>query len=171
MKARTLAALLLASGLSAVATGQTPDTTARKPSAAPVRSLPVPIPRSVFIAAMDAEFKERDADKNGIVTTKEIEAFQRALFARAKQERLDVLFKRLDTDSNGQISRAEFAALQLPAPSVNATPLFSQVDVNHDGKVTLVEYRTGKLRNFDSMDADKDGIVSVAEMKAGGLIK
>jgi Ca2+-binding EF-hand superfamily protein len=168
---RTLAALLLATGLSAMAAGQTPYATASKPAAAPVQGRPVPIPRSVFIATMDAEFKERDADKNGTVTKKEIEGFQRALFARANQERLNVLFQRLDTDKNGQISPAEFAALQLPAPSVNATPLFSQVDLNRDGQVTLVEYRTGKLRNFDSMDSDKDGTVSIAEMKAGGLIK
>ena len=35
----------------------------------------------------------------------------------------------------------------------------------------MVEYRTGKLASFDRMDADKDGIVSVAEMKAAGVIK
>ena len=139
--------------------------------AAQAKTEPAPVPRSAFIQAMDAEFKERDADKNGVVTKAEIEAFQRALFARANQERHAALFQRLDADKSGQLSPGEFAGLNLPTSPVNATPLLSTVDLNRDGKITLVEYRTGKLRNFDSLDADKDGIVSVVEMKAGGLIK
>jgi Ca2+-binding EF-hand superfamily protein len=130
-----------------------------------------PIQRSEFIQAMDAEFKERDADKNGIVTKKEIEAFQRAFFARVNQARLAALFQRLDADKNGQLSPSEFASLNGPAAPVDAGLLLKQVDLNHDGQVTIVEYRSGKLRSFDDMDADKDGIVSVSEMKAGGLIK
>jgi Ca2+-binding EF-hand superfamily protein len=120
---------------------------------------------------MDAEFKIRDADKDGVVTKGEIEAYQRSLFTRANQERLAALFQQLDTDKNGQLSKAEFAGLSLPTVPVDATPLLSTVDLDRNGRVTLVEYRTGKLRNFDRLDADKDGVVSVAEMKAGGLIK
>ena len=44
-------------------------------------------------------------------------------------------------------------------------------DANRDGSVTLVEYRAGKLVNFDRMDTDKDGIVSAAEMRAAGIIR
>ena len=132
---------------------------------------PVPVQRSQFIATMDAEFKVRDADKNGIVTKEEIEAYQRSLFARANQERRAALFQQLDADKNGQLSKTEFGGLNLPTLPVDATPLLSTVDLDRNGRVTLVEYRTGKLRNFDRMDADKDGIVSVAEMKAGGVIK
>ena len=139
--------------------------------AAPAKTGPAPVPRSEFIETMDAEFKARDADKNGVVTKAEIEAYQRALFMRANQERLAALFQRLDGDKNGQLSRAEFSGLNLPTLPVNAAPLLSTVDLDRNGRVTLVEYRTGKLRNFDRMDADKDGIVSVIEMKAGGLIK
>jgi hypothetical protein len=171
VKPRTLATLLLATGLSAMAAGQTRSATTTKPAAAVAQGGPVPIPRSLFIATMDSEFKERDADKNGVVTKKEVESFQRTLFTRANQERLTALFRRLDADKSGQLSQAEFASLNLPTPPVNAGVLLSQVDLNRDGQVTLVEYRTGKLRNFDSMDVDKDGIVSVAEMKTGGLIK
>jgi Ca2+-binding EF-hand superfamily protein len=139
-----------------------------KPPAAQAQG---PIPRSEFIQAMDAEFKERDADKNGIVTKKEIEAFQRAFFARVNQARLAALFQKLDADKNGQLSPGEFAGLNGPTTPVDAGLLLKQVDLNGDGQVTIVEYRAGKLRSFDDMDADKDGIVSVSEMKAGGLIK
>jgi Ca2+-binding EF-hand superfamily protein len=147
---------------------QTATLRSGKPPAAQTQ---VPIPRSQFIQAMDAEFKERDVDKNGIVTKKEIEAFQRAFFARVNQARLAALFERLDADKNGQLSPGEFAGLNGPATPVDAGLLLKQVDLNRDGQVTIVEYRTGKLRSFDDMDADKDGIVSVSEMKAGGLIK
>ena len=53
----------------------------------------------------------------------------------------------------------------------NAAPVLAQTDTNRDGQITMVEYRAGKLANFDRMDSDKDGIVSVAEMKAAGVIK
>ena len=56
-------------------------------------------------------------------------------------------------------------------PPPNATPVFSQSDLNRDGRITLIEFRTAKLANFDRMDTDKDGIVTVPEMKAAGLVK
>ena len=130
-----------------------------------------PLPRSEFIKAIDSEVRERDANKDGIVTPKEIEAFQRTFFARVNQARLAALFQRLDADKNGQLSPGEFAGLNGPTTPVDASPLLKQVDLNRDRQVTIVEYRTGKLRSFDEMDADKDGIVSVPEMRAGGLIK
>ena len=43
--------------------------------------------------------------------------------------------------------------------------------MNRDGQITLIEFRTSKLANFDRMDSDKDDIVRDAEMKAAGLIK
>jgi Ca2+-binding EF-hand superfamily protein len=53
----------------------------------------------------------------------------------------------------------------------NAAPLLAQVDANRDGQITQVEFRSGKLANFDRMDTDKDGVVTAAEMRAAGLIK
>lgn len=39
------------------------------------------------------------------------------------------------------------------------------------GAVSLIEHRAGKLAYFDQIDSDKDGVVTVAEMKAAGVIK
>ena len=131
----------------------------------------VPVPRAGFIATMDNEFRKMDADKNNIATRAEIERFLGALAVAEQQARRRATFVQLDTDKNGQLSLAEFGQLQVTVPRRDAAPILGQADLNKDQQVTIVEYRTAKLANFDRMDADKDGVVSVAEMKAAGLIK
>lgn len=120
---------------------------------------------------MDAQFGVMDADKNNVLTRKEIEDFQRAALARMAQRQNAATFQSLDKDKNGALSPGEFAALPMNLPRPNAAPVLAQTDSNRDGSITLVEYRASKLVNFDRMDSDKDGIVSPAEMKAAGLIK
>jgi hypothetical protein len=144
---------------------------AAQSAAMPVPPAPVPVPRAQFIATMDGEFRKMDADKNGILTKKEIEDYQRAMSGFAIDNRRRALFAALDADHNGMLTPAEFARLELPAPPIDAAPVLAQNDLNRDGQITLVEYRTGKLANFDRMDADKDGVVSISEMKAAGLIR
>ena len=129
-----------------------------------------PIPRAAFLSVMDGEFGKMDADKNGQVTKLEIEQFQRLQAVAQAQARNRALFAQLDADRNGQISRAEFAKVTA-TEAVNAQPLIAQYDSNRDGKVTQVEYRGVKLSRFDAIDTDKDGIASVAEQRAAGLIK
>lgn len=138
---------------------------------APRPTVAEPVPRAIFITTMDEEFKRMDANKNGVLTRKEIEDFQRAAATLAAQRRNQQLFAELDKDRNGVLTAAEFASLPMNMPPVNAAPVLAQTDGNRDGQVTLVEYRTGKLTNFDRMDADKDGVVSQSEMRAVGLIK
>jgi Ca2+-binding EF-hand superfamily protein len=151
-------AVLLAAGTAMPVHGQAPVTAS-------------PVPRTEFIQVMDTEFKQMDADKNNILTKKEIEDFQRAVSILVAQRRNAAAFQALDKDKNGQLSPAEFANLPMNVPQPNAAPVLAQADTNRDGQITMVEYRTGKLASFDRMDTDKDGIVSVAEMKAAGLIK
>ena len=127
-----------------------------------------PISRAVFLASMDTEFRKMDADKNGSLTRAEIEAFDRAVSVVKAQAKNRQLFARLDADHNGQLSAAEFSRLASSAP-VNAAPMLSRMDLNRDQALTLVEYRTATLSNFDRMDTDKNGIVTPAEMKAGGV--
>ena len=143
------------------------------PAAAAVAqsSARAPVPRSEFIRTMDGEFGKMDADKDNVLTRSEIEQFQRAIAITQSAARNRALFAQLDADRNGQLSGSEFMKLQTDPPSPNAAPVLRQTDLNKDQSVTLVEYRTAKLVNFDSMDADKDGIVTVAEMKAAGLVK
>lgn len=142
-----------------------------RPTSAPNVAAPVPVPRTAFIQTMDAEFANMDADKNKVVTRAEIEQFQRAAGAIRARDRARTLFARLDSDRNGRLSIAEFERLAAAPARPNAAPTLAQADLNRDGRITLVEYRTAKLANFDRMDADKDGVVSVAELKAAGIAK
>lgn len=132
---------------------------------------PEPVPRTLFITTMDGEFKKMDADKNGVLTKREIEDFQRVTSSLAAKRRNVALFAALDVDKNGQISPTEFVNLPMSVAQPNAAPVMAQVDGNRDGQATLIEYRIGNLRNFDQMDSDKDGVVTPAEMKAAGLLK
>jgi hypothetical protein len=117
---------------------------------------------------MDSQFRKMDADKNLTLTRAEIEGFERAISVVKAQAKNRQLFARLDADRNGQLSPAEFSGLASPAP-VNAAPMIARMDLNRDQSLTLVEYRTATLSNFDRMDADKNGIVTPAEMQAGGV--
>lgn len=137
---------------------------------APARAA-VPVPRAAFLATMDAEFARMDADKNGTATRAEVEASLRAGAAAQHQARLSAMFAQLDSDRNGQVSAAEFARFPAPAAAINVAPVLAQSDLNKDQSITLVEYRTAKLANFDRLDTDKDGVASVAEMRAAGIVK
>lgn len=129
------------------------------------------VPRTEFLKVMDQEFGKMDADKNGRLTRAEIEAFQRTAGVAEAAQRNRALFRQLDADRNGQLTAAEFGKLAITPPPPNAAPVLGQNDLNKDQQVTLVEYRTAKLANFDRMDVDKNGIVTVAEMRAAGLVK
>ena len=128
-----------------------------------------PLARSQFIAEMDAEFRKTDADKNGQLTRTEIEQYQKLQAVAQAQARNAAMFAQLDADKNGQLSKSEFAKIATPAPTANAQPMLSRMDGNRDQQISLVEHRTATLANFDRLDADKDGNVSAAEMKAGGV--
>lgn len=130
----------------------------------------IPIPRANFIADMDGEFRKIDANKDGQLVRTEIEAFKRAAAVAAAAQRVRSAFATLDGDKNGQLSLAEFSKLATAAPpAVNAQPFVARMDSGKDGKVNLIEHRTATLANFDRIDSDKDGVVTPAEMKAGGI--
>ena len=129
-----------------------------------------PLPRAQFIAEMDGQFRKIDADKDGQLTRIEIEQFQKASIVAAARARNRALFAALDTDKSGQISPAEFLRVPMNTPNANPAQILN-FDTGRDGKVSLIEHRTATLANFDRLDTDKDGNVSPAEGRAGGVIK
>lgn len=157
-----IALMLLASGPAGRALAQQRTKEQQSPG-------PQPISRTAFIAQMDAQFGKMDADKNGQLTRAEIEQVQKLAAVAEAEARNRALFAELDKDGNKQLSAAEFAKLVTDPPPANAAPMLSREDGNRDGQVSLVEHRTATLANFDRIDTDKNGIVSVAEMRAGGV--
>lgn len=145
----------------------------KQPSIAQSKNQPPPLEkqqvapdlmRSEFITLMDLDFKKRDLDGNGKATRIEVEEFIRRDSTAKAQEQNRVLFKNLDTDRNGMLSPIEFAAL-VPAPKfIDASAEMSRFDINRDQIISLVEYRTATLANFDRIDTDKDGILTPAEI-------
>ena len=129
------------------------------------------VPRTVFISTQDIEFRKMDADKNGQVTRAEIESFERGAALGQARARAQAKFAELDVDRNGQISPVEFNKLISGTPVADGRPLLAKLDMNKDGQISMIEHRAGKLTRFDQIDLDKDGIVSVAEMKTAGVIQ
>jgi len=127
------------------------------------------VPRTVFIATMDREFRSRDADGNGVISRAELERFEANAALGVARAQNQQAFRQLDVDRNGVLSPAEFAAL-VSAPSLpDVSPQMARLDSNRDQQVTLIEYRAATLANFDRLDTDHDGIVTEAEFKAGNL--
>lgn len=147
-----------------MASGATAQARSSAPAASP------PLARAQFIVEMDGEFRKVDADKNGQLTRIEIEQFQKLQAVAQAQLRNRQLFAQLDGDRNGQLSPAEFASLVQPPPPINAQPMLTQMDSSRDQQISLIEHRAATLANFDRIDTDKDGYVTPAEMKAGGIV-
>lgn len=165
----------------AAAPGQQQQTTPQRQTTAPRPAAPAaartaqqqpaarPLGRAQFIADMDTEFRQMDADKNGQLSRTEIEQFQKLRAVAQAQARNRQLFARLDGDRNGQLSPAEFARMTAAPAPANAQPMLTRMDSSRDNQISLIEHRTTTLANFDRLDTDKDGYVTGAEMKAGGI--
>jgi Ca2+-binding EF-hand superfamily protein len=156
----------------AAAVGATPILAQQPGAASPASASPSAasdLPRAVFIATMDAEFRRRDADGNGVVDRAELERFETVAAYTAAQAQNRDLFLRLDADRNGTISPGEFAALVSVPGAADVTAQMARFDPNRDQRVTLIEYRAATLAGFDRLDTDLDGVVTAAEMRAGNI--
>jgi Ca2+-binding EF-hand superfamily protein len=49
--------------------------------------------------------------------------------------------------------------------------ILAQLDKNHDGKVSLDEYRAPVLARFDALDANHDGVIEPNERQAAQASK
>lgn len=134
-------------------------------AAAPSSANAEPLSRTAFIATMDAEYRKLDGNKDGVVTRLEVEAQQQRLATATATQRARQAFARMDADRNGQLSADEFVRANVAQVKADATAVMNRLDANRDQKVTLVEYRTLTLSNFDRLDSDKDGVISSAERR------
>lgn len=126
--------------------------------------------RAKLAETVEANFKRIDADSDGAVTREELDAAQRKVVEEASaraERRFAEEFRRLDTNKDGMLNIAEFTAAAPDARAkASADSRIEKFDSNRDGKVTLDEFRTPVLANFDRIDSDRDGLIEAEEQKA-----
>ncbi len=103
-----------------------------------------------------------DANKDGKVDRAEWKAAQEARF------------KRLDTNGDGKLTQDELFA-RTPAVGSSVLPTdrqaqrqssyFQLLDADKDGVVTLAEFMAQADRNFARCDANQDGLIDTAECR------
>ncbi|MBV9527340.1 signal transduction protein [Sphingomonas sp.] len=69
-----------------------------------------------------------------------------------------------DTDGDGKVSRAEWAAVARGGQ--DPSRLFDRMDANHDGYLDAAEIRAALTQRFRRLDANGDGIVTPEERMA-----
>ncbi|RAK65464.1 EF-hand domain-containing protein [Phenylobacterium kunshanense] len=104
-----------------------------------------------------------DRDSDGKVTLAEFKA--------ARAERQDRMFARLDADKDGKVTQAEADAAHKQAESMGRKGrghgpggMVMRFDGDKDGAVTRAELSAGAERQFQAMDANKDGWLSKEEL-------
>ena len=136
-------------------------------------------------------FARVDANRDGFVTQAEAQAVGAAV-RENRGERREAAFARLDANGDGSISRTEFLGRGDRADRGERRGVrderragrlerrgqrgglmarlggkrFERIDANKDGRISLAEVTTQRLRAFDRADANRDGRVTRDERQA-----
>ena len=111
-------------------------------------------------AMQELNFETLDADKDGKVTTAEVDAASAARFQTA------------DANADGKLSAEELAAMQIKTMRERATAraakMIEKLDTDGDKMLSDVEMAAGKGRvdMFEKIDADGDDAITKAEADA-----
>lgn len=140
----------------------TTTASASAPSAKP------PIDRAAFVRAVDARYARIDADGNGRLDEGELDAAQARIVARLNEQRRNVAtanFAAADANADGKVTLEEWIAAATAAPLKvwSGAQLLATLDEDHDGTVSLDEYRETQLDRFDARDSDGDGSIDPGE--------
>lgn len=155
------------------------------PAPAPRQFAPKVETRAEVSAHVAQMFAKLDANRDGYVTTAELDA-QKAQHAGKMHQRVEQrgakAFERLDANKDGQISRQEWDSGRQMRVEHRAmigqfgmrhagmrggfgSHMLAMADLNKDGRVTLAEAQQAALAHFDSADLNRDGRLTPEERR------
>jgi Ca2+-binding EF-hand superfamily protein len=101
-----------------------------------------------------------DANHDGQITKPELLAFRSAQFTK------------LDRNKDGALSAADRASFGMHLLSAaDFASMTAAFDTNGDGRIARVEFESGPTPAFTAADANKDGVVTKAELAAARAAK
>ena len=109
--------------------------------------------------AMLERLKAADTNGDGLISKAEAAALPR----------LAAHFDQIDTNHDGQVSFDElhaFHAANRGAKGDRAAKMLKSIDTDGDGKISKAEALAAAAARFDRADANRDGFLTVEEMKA-----
>ena len=110
-------------------------------------------------AMLTKEFGQLDANKDASVTAAEIDA------KVSKPNAGKATVARLDKNKDQKISLAEYnGQTGAVSATANADQQIKGWDKDANGRVTLEEYKGSALARFDTLDGNKDGTITAAEL-------
>jgi Ca2+-binding EF-hand superfamily protein len=150
--------------------------------------------RAEMEARVRANFGRVDANRDGYVTREEAQAVRRSVRTERRGDRQagrEAAFARLDANRDGSISRTEFLERRQTAERGDRRArraerraerrewlvarrqggmrlggrVFERIDADRDGRVSLAEATTARLRLFERLDANRDGRVTREERR------
>eukprot|EP01105_Mastigella_eilhardi_P023219 TRINITY_DN5817_c0_g1_i2.p1 TRINITY_DN5817_c0_g1~~TRINITY_DN5817_c0_g1_i2.p1 ORF type:complete len:279 (-),score=79.15 TRINITY_DN5817_c0_g1_i2:51-887(-) len=116
----------------------------------------------------DAIFNKFDTDRSGSIDFSEFVKGMSVMTRGTAEEKLEAAFRMYDLDGSGSISREEFLKIMesfkhLQGGEVTVkgqtykditqlcTSLFDEIDADHSGELSLVEYKAGALKHAELM--------------------
>lgn len=86
----------------------------------------------------------------------------------------DRIFAQIDTARRGSFTEADVTALRVrlggsPKDAAEAHKIFTQIDANHDGKITAREWTARADKEFAGLDTNHDGTITLNDLEGRDL--